>query len=71
MKYSIYASIEQELEKAIVDLQSIPPSTDHHENHHVQPCDDPIARLTKMSYLLKFRPGNYFSHLKPDLSRFP
>jgi hypothetical protein len=64
MKYSIFSSLEQELEKAISEM-NIPvclPVPDLAE----LPLTSPADQLTKMSYLLKFSQGGYYSHLKPD-----
>lgn len=64
MRYSIFRSVEQELEEAIREISppddpEVPVFSDAKESH---PVDD----LTKMSYLLKFSPGGYYSHLTPD-----
>jgi len=64
MKYSIFRSLEQELEKAISEI-TVPeclPVPDLPD----MPLTSPADQLTKMSYLLKFSPGGYYSHLKPD-----
>jgi hypothetical protein len=66
MKYSLYRSIELELEEALRE-QSIPvdlPAPLLQPNH--MPPDIPVDKLTRMSYLLKFSKGGYYSHLQPD-----
>jgi len=62
MRYSIFSSLEQELEEAIRESSVPEPIPDLPE----VPLTSPTDQLTKMSYLLKFSPGGYFSHLKPD-----
>lgn len=67
MRFSIYQSIERELENAIDELLPEPPPQLSLVPDPVPiTADNPITRLTRMSYLFKFSPGNYFSHLFPD-----
>lgn len=66
MKLSLYLSIEQELEAAIAEsfpdeILPVPVIPDNNS-----PPLAIVDELTKMSYLLKFKPGNYYAHLKPD-----
>lgn len=64
MKYSIFRSLEQELEEAIREI-TIPDCLPDQDLPEV-PLNTPADQLTKLSYLLKFSPGGYYSHLKPD-----
>jgi hypothetical protein len=62
MKYSIFKSLESELETALKELNTPPAPI-----LSVQPSHDvSVSELQKMSYLLKFSPGGYYSHLLPD-----
>jgi len=64
MRYSIFRSVEQELEEAIREMSppDDPPVPVFSDVKETPPVDD----LTKMSYLLKFSSGGYYSHLTPD-----
>jgi hypothetical protein len=64
MKYPIFSSLEQELEEAIREM--IPSETLTIPVFSNITLATPADKLTKMSYLLKFSPGGYYSHLLPD-----
>lgn len=63
MMYSIFSSLELELEKAILEL--IPPDP-LPVPFLTAKIESQVDKLTRMSYLLKFSPGGYYSHLTPD-----
>lgn len=64
MKFSIYSSVDDELDAALKEFEpQIPASNSPSENFITDPS---IISLEEWSYVLKFTPGNYFSHLKPD-----
>lgn len=69
MKLNLFSSIEEALEEAIALSEAsenlIPFAPDLTSG-----TDYPYNSLEEMSYYLKFKPGNYFSHLKPDPNRF-
>jgi hypothetical protein len=64
MKYSLFSSLELELEEAISEMT--PPETLPVLVLPDPPLVTPVDKLTKMSYLLKFSPGGYYSHLTAD-----
>lgn len=66
MKYSPYNSIEKELEDAIGELFTSVELPTPVSFCNLPPKAVAVNNLTKMSYLLKFSPGGYYSHLKPD-----
>lgn len=66
MKYSLYRSVELELEEALREQSiSVDLPAPLFQPVHTPP-DIPVDKLTKMSYLLKFSQGGYYSHLQPD-----
>lgn len=65
---NLFSSIEEALEEAIAESESsekILSVTDQSLS-----SDSSFNSLEEMSYFLKFMPGNYYSHLKPDPDRF-